>query len=559
MASLSDYSILAQLVEGCQIIGHSGRYLYINDAAAEQAHQPKEARLGERYCDVWPCVGAPELGETIRRCLENRIALKSEIASIALDGVRAWFSLSVEPVPEGALLLSSDITDCKRATQELEERYGEKEKRAAELAAANAELAFQEREKEKRATELAAANVELAFQNREKEKRATELVAANEQTNRSLQHIQSLRRIDQAIAGCLDLDLTLSIVLDQIRSQLSVDAAAVLLFNPHTQLFEFAAGVGFRGKAVERSRLRTGEGHGGRAAADRTTVSVTDLRADSARFTRSALLAEEGFASYFATPLIAKGQVNGILDVFHRLPLSPTAEWLDFFTILAGQAAIAVDSASLFADLKQSHAQLFAAYDSTIEGWSHALDLRDKETEGHTQRVTEMTVALARAAGMSEGEIVHVRRGALLHDIGKMGVPDHILLKPGKLTEEEWVTMRKHPAFAFELLSPIAYLRPALDIPYCHHEKWDGGGYPRGLKGDQIPLAVQLFTIVDVWDALRSDRPYRPSWPQEKVIAHLQSLSGTHFNPKALDLFLSVLVSDRPLIPLPTEIPQVTR
>jgi len=167
--------------------------------------------------------------------------------------------------------------------------------------------------------------------------------------------------------------------------------------------------------------------------------------------------------------------------------------------------------------------------------------LRDKETEGHTQRVTEMTLKLARAAGISEKELVHVRRGALLHDIGKMGVPDQILLKPGKLTDEEWVIMRKHPTFAFELLSPIEYLRPAMDIPFCHHEKWDGSGYPRGLKGEQTPLSARIFAIIDVWDALLTDRPYRQGWPKEKVIEHIRSLSGTHFDPKAVELFLKMV------------------
>src|SRR4030095_309227 len=148
-------------------------------------------------------------------------------------------------------------------------------------------------------------------------------------------------------------------------------------------------------------------------------------------------------------------------------------------------------------------------YDSTIEGWSRALDLRDRETEGHTIRVTEMTLKIARIAGMADAELVHLKRGALLHDIGKMGIPDAILLKPDKLETEEWVIMRRHPVYAYELLLPIEYLQPSLDIPYCHHEKWDGSGYPRGLKGEQIPLAARLFAVIDVWDALRSDRPYR--------------------------------------------------
>ena len=444
-----------------------------------------------------------------------------------------------------------DITERKRAdgelvlaNKELAFQNEEKEKRAAELVLANKELLFQNEEKEKRAAELVLANKELVFQNEEKEKRAAELILANEETVRRLQNIQALHKIDQAIAGSLDLNLTLNVVLEQVKTQLNIDAAAVLLLNPHTQILEFTSGLGFRSKAIERSRLRLGEGHSGRAALERRTVSVTDLLENSTQFDRAPLLADEGFATYFGTPLIAKGQVNGVLEIYHRLPLAPDENWLEFFKILAGQAAIAVDSAGLFNDLIHSNAELFAAYDSTIEGWSHALDLRDKETEGHTQRVTEMALKLARAAGITEKELVHVRRGALLHDIGKMGVPDNILLKPGKLTDEEWVVMRKHPTFAFELLSPIAYLRPALDIPYCHHEKWDGSGYPRGLKGEQIPLAARLFAIIDVWDAIRSDRPYRQGWSKEKVIEHIKSLPGTHFEPKAVELFMNMTNED---------------
>ncbi|NUM46415.1 MAG: response regulator [Anaerolineales bacterium] len=191
--------------------------------------------------------------------------------------------------------------------------------------------------------------------------------------------------------------------------------------------------------------------------------------------------------------------------------------------------------------LEAAHQELQHTYDATMEGWVHALDLRDKETEGHTQRVTELTVRLAQRAGIQGDALLHVRRGALLHDIGKLGIPDAILLKPGKLTEEEWGIMRQHPVYAYEWLSPIDYLRPALDIPYCHHERWDGTGYPRGLKGEAIPLAARLFAIVDVWDALRSDRAYRPGWPQEKILEHLLASSGSHFDPQVVPLFLEVL------------------
>lgn len=185
-----------------------------------------------------------------------------------------------------------------------------------------------------------------------------------------------------------------------------------------------------------------------------------------------------------------------------------------------------------------TNTELVLAYDTTLAGWSKALDMRDKKTEGHTLRVTEITLRLARIMGMKEDELVHVRRGALLHDIGKMGIPDSVLLKPGLLNNEEWEIMRKHPVYAYELLSPIAYLRPALDIPYCHHERWDGTGYPRGLKREDIPLAARVFAVVDVWDALRSDRPYRPAWPEEKVREYLRSQAGTLLDPKVVEVFL---------------------
>jgi putative nucleotidyltransferase with HDIG domain len=188
--------------------------------------------------------------------------------------------------------------------------------------------------------------------------------------------------------------------------------------------------------------------------------------------------------------------------------------------------------------------ELTVAYDGTIEAWSRVMDLRDKETEGHSRRVTEMTLRVARSMGIEEAELVHVRRGALLHDIGKMGIPDAILLKPGPLTADEWVIMRSHPQLAREWLSPISFLRPAMDIPYGHHEKWDGTGYPLGLKGEQIPLAVRIFAAVDIWDALRSDRPYRAAWSLEMVIGHIRSLAGTHLDPSVLEVFLGILESD---------------
>lgn len=190
-----------------------------------------------------------------------------------------------------------------------------------------------------------------------------------------------------------------------------------------------------------------------------------------------------------------------------------------------------------------------SAYETTLEGWSRALDLRDQETEGHAERVAEMAVRLARALGVPASALVHIRQGALLHDIGKMAIPDSILLKPGPLTDEEWEIMRRHPGYAYELLSPIPYLRPALEIPYCHHERWDGTGYPRGLRGEEIPLAARIFAVVDVWDALRSDRPYRPAWPEDRVREHLRAEAGRQFDPRVAEAFLGMLGAGARAVP----------
>jgi putative nucleotidyltransferase with HDIG domain len=349
-----------------------------------------------------------------------------------------------------------------------------------------------------------------------------------------------LRTIDSTISASTNLRLALRTILAEITTQLQVDAADVLLLNPHLQTLEYAAGRGFRTKGIERSRLRLGEGHAGRAALERKVITVHAQEIQET-FLRAPLLGGEDFVCYYGVPLIAKGQVKGVLEVFCRRHLERDEEWLDYMQALAGQAALAVDNAVLFDDLQRANVELAMAYDATLEGWSRALDLRDKETEGHTQRVTEITERLARALGMSDNELVHIRRGALLHDIGKMGIPDNILNKPGPLTGGEWEIMRQHPIHAYDLLSSISFLRPALDIPYCHHEKWDGTGYPRGLKGEEIPLAARIFALVDVWDALRSDRPYRQAWSDEKALEYIRSQSGAHFDPHVVELFLQLI------------------
>ncbi len=335
----------------------------------------------------------------------------------------------------------------------------------------------------------------------------------------------------------LDLRVTFNVLLDQVTTTLKVDAACVLLQIPGTQLLEYSAGRGFRTQALQHTSLRVGEGNAGRAALERHILIIPDLVEAENGLRRSPLFVREEFVTYVAMPLIVKGLVKGVLEIFHRTHFEPDQEWLDFLEALAVQAAIAIDNATLFDKLQQSNVELSMAYDTTLEGWSRAMDMRDKETEGHSIRVAELTLRLARSLGINEADLVHVRRGAMLHDMGKMGIPDTILLKPAPLTDEEWELMRSHPTLAYEMLSPIAYLRPALDIPYCHHEKWDGTGYPRGLNGEQIPQAARIFAVIDVWDALRSDRPYRKAWSDEKALSYINELAGKHFDPHVVEAF----------------------
>ncbi|HEX5942382.1 MAG TPA: HD-GYP domain-containing protein, partial [Anaerolineales bacterium] len=245
--------------------------------------------------------------------------------------------------------------------------------------------------------------------------------------------------------------------------------------------------------------------------------------------------------SILCVPLKLKNELIGVLYVDNRAHAGIFKENdLELISGFADQAAVAIDSARLFEDLQDSHRELERAYQATLEGWVRALDLRDKETEGHTQRVTILTHRLARSMGVNDTEIVHITRGALLHDIGKMAIPDGILLKPGQLTDEERKLIQKHPVYAYEMLSPIDFLVPAIDIPYCHHEKWDGSGYPRGLKQDEIPFAARIFPVIDVWDALTSDRPYRKAMPHDDVRRLVRADSGKHFDPLVVEAFMDL-------------------
>jgi PAS domain S-box-containing protein/putative nucleotidyltransferase with HDIG domain len=471
------YNALDQLMEGFQIIDRDWRYVYVNETVARQGKRSHDELINHTMMEMYPGIENTALFAILQKCMNERTAEQIENKFEFPDGSTAWFELSIEPVQEGICIVSIDITIRKKAE-------------------------------------------------------------AN--TLKQLARLAALRDIDRAITSSTDFRVILNILLEKVIEHLKVEAADVMLIDPFTQVLEFAAGQGFRfAPEVKAEHLRMGEGLPGKVALERKPLYATELSVYRDLIAHKNLVDREGFKSYFGVPLIVKGKVIGVLEAYNRSVINPDAEWYSFLEALGGEAAITIDSSFLFTDLQRSNFELIRAYDSTIEGWSAALDLRDKETEGHTLRVTQQTIRLAETMGIRPEHLIHVRRGALLHDIGKMGVPDTILLKPGPLTQEEWVIMRKHPQLAHDLLAPIQYLQGAMPIPYCHHEKWDGTGYPRGLKGEQIPLEARIFAIIDVWDALTSDRPYRAAWSRDKALDYLKAESGKHFDPSVLETFLS--------------------
>ncbi len=358
-----------------------------------------------------------------------------------------------------------------------------------------------------------------------------------EQTSQSLHRLSALHTIDIAVASSLDLQVTLNIILDQTITLMGSDAADILLLNPYTQMLEYAYGRGFKTRSLEKSRIRLGQPLAGQAALERQTFTVTDISKVSASPTFMQTLSEENIIAYSASPMIAKGQVKGVLEIYHRITPRYGSDWKNFLETLAGQAAIAIDNASLFNEIQRSNVELTLAYDTTLEGWSRTLDLHNREIPGSTVKITEQAVQLARCMGISDEEIVRLHRGALLHDVGKVLIPAEILLKPGPLTAKEMLVMQKHPINACEILAKIQFLGSALDIPHYHHEKWDGSGYPDGLKGEQIPITVRIFAIIDVWDALTSDRTFRKAWSEEQALAYIREQSEKHFDPLVVDAF----------------------
>ncbi len=364
----------------------------------------------------------------------------------------------------------------------------------------------------------------------------TEKKRSEEHSRQQLQRLATLRVVDMTIAASMDLDQVLDVLLEKIINELKVDSCLLLLLNSKQELV-YRAQKGMDAEVAKQTNIKLGQKYAGWCALHWKPVYVLQNEEKPDFLLSKKDVAEAGFIAYYCTPLIAKGQVLGVVEIFNRKPLPSDPEWISFFEALVDQAAIAIDNTSLMDRVERSKQDLIAAYDATIQGWARALELRDVDTEGHSQRVLRLTLAVARAMRYPEQDLIHLQRGALLHDIGKMSVPDAILFKSGPLTPEEWEIMRKHPQYAYELLSSVSFLHPALDIPYCHHERWNGSGYPRGLAGEEIPLAARIFAVVDVWDALLSNRPYRAAWDEVQTETFIRQNAGVLFDPAVVEAF----------------------
>jgi PAS domain S-box-containing protein len=362
----------------------------------------------------------------------------------------------------------------------------------------------------------------------------------SDQKEGQLQRLNTLREIDRMIIGNFELSSTMHFLVSQIAVQLKVDAVDILLSNENTSLISYEMGVGFIQQKERETLVAYNSGPAEWVVMYNKPLYIPDIQSSNWN-TFFKNLEVENFKSYYAVPLNSKGRCLGVLEVFRRSHKIDDQDWEEFLGALGQQTAIAIENGQLLDKLTRANREMSFAYDRTIEGWARALDIRDHITGEHSQKVKEWTLILAQALGIRDPEqLTQIRRGATLHDIGKIGVPDQILHKPGPLTKEEWMIMRQHPVFARDMLYPIEFLRPAIDIPYSHHEHWDGTGYPQGLKGKEIPLVARIFAVIDVFNAITSERPYSKPWPVDKAIDYIREQSGQHFDPEVVNMFLKI-------------------
>lgn len=355
--------------------------------------------------------------------------------------------------------------------------------------------------------------------------------------------LSTLLRVGSALASTLELSEVLQISIESATDLVHLDTGAIYILE-NEALYLGATTPKLPPQFPDELRLAqlNDHPHIKEAISTRAPVYLDDARTASLSPAEKVIVDSRHLVSILYFPLLLKEKAIGAFIVGTTRTIHQfTEKEIDLCYILSFQVALAIANGQLYKNAQQAIVDLTQAYDATLEGWSRVLDMRDHVTDEHTHRVADLTVVLASRMGIPEADLGHIRRGALLHDIGKMGIPDAILQKPDVLSDTEWTIMQTHPDLAYKLLSNIDYLAPAVDIPYCHHEKWNGTGYPRRLRGEEIPLAARIFAVVDVFDALTSSRPYRKAWKREDALAYIKEQSGKHFFPKAVKAFLKML------------------
>jgi HD-GYP domain-containing protein (c-di-GMP phosphodiesterase class II) len=346
--------------------------------------------------------------------------------------------------------------------------------------------------------------------------------------------------ICQILQSSLDIRDPLPAVLELLGRVVQADGITVLGYNQSAKRYELLAAYKLDARVIAKLKLYFETGLAGQALQEFKPIWIEDLRESSVSAGPISLFAEEGYRGYLALPLIGHNDFLGMLEVVWRTPAQIPFSDVDFLERMAEHISLTMERTSIVRDLRNRNKELASTYNAMIEGLSRALELRDLETEGHTRRVSILMMRFVEHMQIPADQWDAIRQGALLHDIGKLGIPDAILLKPGSLTKQERQVMQQHAIYGYNVLAPIINLRQTLDIALYHHERWDGSGYPYGLKGEQIPLVARLFAVVDVFDALTSDRPYRPAWSHSQAIEYLKEQAGQEFDPRVVRLFLEI-------------------
>jgi PAS domain S-box-containing protein len=362
-----------------------------------------------------------------------------------------------------------------------------------------------------------------------------------EQTEERNLRLDTLHAIETSFASSLDLRVSLDLVIEQIQSRLKIDAASVYIYDEDLQMLEIITARGMTMMTSVKQRIRVGEGFPGKAALEQEIIYIPDLTRPGPALQIHGSITVDGFKSAFFVPLVAKGQLRGVLELFYCRSVHNDPDWMGFLETLARQISVAIDGIQVFHRLQQSLIEQQVAQDAIVESWSHLLEMRGLEPKGHNRRVSALTLELARRMGIEDKELASLYKGILLHDIGKLLLPDSIVNKPGPLTDDEWELVYLHPVHAHELISKISPFQSAASIPYCHHEYWDGSGYPRGLKGEDIPLGARIFQVVETWDLMQVDLPYRKAFEKEDVLEYIQSESDKRFDPRVVEKFLSMI------------------